>query len=157
MPTVPNPQMEMQRVSNSPAIMHTRDLMAKQNLIKTKQTHQLKTHNNTPGWIPAIQHTPVVTIPASDAPPPPPRQLPWVATREQHDQPVMFTSISGKLNPLAPTHIISQTALSAMTMKEALYVPKHSLTMLSSLLYMLIMSQTMRTMHPQWYTRRQVK
>jgi hypothetical protein len=62
-----------------------------------------------------------------------------VATREQHDQPVMFTPISGKQIPLAPTHIISQTAFNAMTMKEALYVPKHSLTVLSSLLHMLIM------------------
>jgi hypothetical protein len=74
-PTIPTPQMELQRVSNSPAIMQTRDPTAKQNLIKTKQTNQLKTHNNTPGWIPAIQRTPVVTIPARDAPPPPPRRL----------------------------------------------------------------------------------
>ncbi len=76
MPTIPNPQMELQRVSNSPAIMQTRDHMEKQDLIKTKQTHQLKTNNNTPGWIPTIQHTPVVTIPASDAPPLPPRRSP---------------------------------------------------------------------------------
>jgi hypothetical protein len=76
MPTVPTPQMELQRVSNSPAIMQTRDPMAKRNLIKTKQTHQLKTHNNTPGWIPAIQRMLVVTIPASDAPPLPPRRSP---------------------------------------------------------------------------------
>jgi hypothetical protein len=42
MPTVPNPQMELQRVSNSPAIMQTRDPTATRNLIKTKRMHQLR-------------------------------------------------------------------------------------------------------------------
>jgi hypothetical protein len=37
---VPNPELrELQRVTNSPAIMQVRDPMAKQNLIKTMHTH----------------------------------------------------------------------------------------------------------------------
>jgi hypothetical protein len=40
MSITPTPQTEVQRVSNSPAIMHTRNPTAKKNLIKTKQMHQ---------------------------------------------------------------------------------------------------------------------
>jgi hypothetical protein len=36
----------------------------------------------------------------------------------------MFTPISGKQIPLAQMHIISKTALDAMTVKVALYVPQ---------------------------------
>jgi hypothetical protein len=43
------------RITDAPAIMQTRDLTAKLNLIKTKSIHQCQTCNNTPGAVPAIK------------------------------------------------------------------------------------------------------
>ncbi len=48
----PNEQ-SIQRVSQAPAIMKTRDPTAKRNLILTKRSHRRPTHNNTPGYVPA--------------------------------------------------------------------------------------------------------
>ena len=38
----------------APAIMKTRDPTAKRNLVNMARTHQRRTHNNTPGAVPAI-------------------------------------------------------------------------------------------------------
>ena len=55
----PNPELrELQRVTDSPAIMHTWDATAKQNLIKTMRTHRRHTRWNTPGDVLAIQRVP---------------------------------------------------------------------------------------------------
>ncbi len=52
--TPPPNKESIQRVSQAPAIMKTRDPRAKCNLILTKRSHGWKTRNNTPGYIPAI-------------------------------------------------------------------------------------------------------
>jgi hypothetical protein len=68
--------------------------------------------------------TPVVTIPTSDVPLLPKCHLLQVATPEQRGHPVKVTPISEKQILFAWAHIISQTALHAMTIKEALYTPQ---------------------------------
>jgi hypothetical protein len=52
--THPPIERPIQRVLQAPAIMTTRDLMAKRNLILTKRSHRQTTRNNTPGDIPQI-------------------------------------------------------------------------------------------------------
>jgi hypothetical protein len=52
--TPPPNEQSIQRVSQAPAIMKTRDPMAKRNLILTKRIHQRQIHNYTPGYVPAI-------------------------------------------------------------------------------------------------------
>ncbi len=63
-PSTTEAHMPIPRISNAPAIMQTRDLTAKQNLITTACTHCQQTCNNTPGAIPAIQQvTPMLSPP----------------------------------------------------------------------------------------------
>ena len=52
------------KISEAPAIMHTRDPMAKRNLITTARTHRRITGNNTREAVPAIQRVaPVLILP----------------------------------------------------------------------------------------------
>ncbi len=68
-------RMELQRVTNSPAIMKARDPTAKRNLVQTSRTHRRQTRNNTPGDVPAIQQCPE-RIQTDDVHPTQPRRLP---------------------------------------------------------------------------------
>jgi hypothetical protein len=52
--THPPIEWPIQRVSQAPKIMKTRDPTAKRNLILTKRSHCQTTHNNTPGHVPKI-------------------------------------------------------------------------------------------------------
>jgi hypothetical protein len=49
---------ELQRITDSPAIMHAWNPTAKRNLINTTRTHWRNTQGNTPGDVPAIQRSP---------------------------------------------------------------------------------------------------
>jgi hypothetical protein len=55
-------QVPFTRILEVPAIMRTRDPMAKQNLIKTKCLHRCLTRNNTPGAVPTISRTTTPTM-----------------------------------------------------------------------------------------------
>jgi hypothetical protein len=154
-----NPELrKLQRVTNSPAIMHTRDPTAKRNLIKMTRTHWRHTQWNTPGDVPTIQRSPN-NIPANNVLPTQPGRLLQITQENQIMPPVTFTPIPNRGHPkqaqlisqiamaaaLAATasasmiiippypmpggiranaKLISQHALNALTMKEALYSPK---------------------------------
>ena len=89
----PNPELrELQRVTDSPAIMQAWDPTAKRNLIKTMCTHWRHTQRNTPGDVPAIQRIPD-HVPTNNVLPAQPRRSPRI-TQEEHTMPqVTFTPI----------------------------------------------------------------
>jgi hypothetical protein len=104
--------------------------MAKRNLILTKRSHRRQTHNNTPGYAPAITRnerpniipnyvsrnhnvTKNYTLGCS------PRLIGNTPAKRK----VTFTPIQGLIASKAWSCIIRQQALNAMTMKEALYPP----------------------------------
>ena len=79
----PNPELrELQRVTNSLAIMHAWDPTAKRNLINTTHTHWRNTQRNTPGDVPAIQRSPN-HIPANTVLPTQPQRLPRITQEDQ--------------------------------------------------------------------------
>ena len=110
------------RISDAPAIMKARDLTAKRNLIKDTRTHQRITRHNTPGAVPAIQRVaPALIIPDT---------RPALATRRSNR--VSNTKAPVSIIPpyrmlgggtRASARLISQQALNAMTIREALTPP----------------------------------
>jgi hypothetical protein len=110
--------------------MKTRDPTAKHNLILTQRSHQWTTHNNTPGYIPVITRDKqpdiipeyvlrnhIVTKNNTL------RRSPRLIGDMPAGRKVTFTPIQGLIASKAQSHIISQQALNAMTMKETLYPP----------------------------------
>jgi hypothetical protein len=127
-PIVPAPTVPLQRVTNAPAIMNTRDPAAKCNQILTKWTHWRQTRNNTPVDVPPITHQLINIVPDN---------APWQLSRlgivpmpTNPDAPAK-SSKCGKALPASPlvsflplpgcakTHIISKQALAAMVKREA--------------------------------------
>jgi hypothetical protein len=109
------------RISDAPPIMKARDPMAKRNLIKNAHTHWRITRNNTPGAVPAIQcMAPALILP--DKRPARATRLTRVSTTEG---PVIiirpYRMLGGGTR--ASARLISQQALNAMTMREALTPP----------------------------------
>jgi len=111
------------QISEAPAIMQTRDPTAKCNLITTKGIHRRQTQNNTPGALPGITRTDPTLI------------------RPEQPTPTKVRRSSRVINNMSPVIIIppyrmlgertrvsagliSQRALSAMTLQEALTAPR---------------------------------
>ena len=128
--THPTNEPPIQRVSQAPTIMKTRDPTAKRNLILTKRSHQRTTRNNTPGDVPMItrEKGPDIipdnvsrnhSVTKSNAL----RRSPRVIGETPTKRTVTFTQLRGPIPNRARSRIISQQALNAMTMKEALYPP----------------------------------
>ena len=110
------------RISNTPAIMKANDLTAKRNLIKDARTHWRITQNNTPGAVPAIQRVAPVLILPDTRQAPVTRRSNRVSTTKS---PVIiippYRMMGG--GKQASARLISQQALNAMTMQEALTPP----------------------------------
>jgi hypothetical protein len=65
------PIVTIQRITEAPAIMKTRDPTAKRNLINTARIHRRTTRNNTPGALPRItRDAPACIEPEPQTPPP---------------------------------------------------------------------------------------
>jgi hypothetical protein len=111
-PPAPQPaRMELQRVTDSPAIMKAQDPTAKRNLVQMSCTHRRQTRINTPGDVPAIQQRPD-RIPADDVNPTQPRRSPQI-TQEARPLPnVTFTTMSTKGQP-KQARLISQIVMAA--------------------------------------------
>jgi len=111
------------RISDAPAIMRARDPTAKRNLIKDTRTHRRLTRNNTPGAVPAIQRVVPALILPDKQPARATRRSPRVNTNEG---PVIiippYRMLGGGTR--ASPRLVSQQALNAMTMREALTPPK---------------------------------
>ena len=110
------------RISDAPAIMRARDPTAKRNLIKDTRTHRRLTRNNTPGAVPAIQRVVPALILPDKQPARATRRSPRVNTNEG---PVIiippYRMLGGGTR--ASPRLVSQQALNAMTMREALTPP----------------------------------
>ncbi len=131
-PIVPAPRVPLQRVTNAPEIMNTRDPTSKHNLIITKWTHRRQTRKNTLGDVPAITRQPINVVP-DDAlrhsarldiiPMPTTPYAPAKCSKQGMAIPavplVLFLPLPGR----ALTHIISQQALTAMVRREAASLP----------------------------------
>ena len=61
-PSEDAPIVMIQRISDAPGIIQTRDLSAKQNMITTMCIHRHQTQNNTPGALPKIKQAKSVLI-----------------------------------------------------------------------------------------------
>ncbi len=111
------------RISDAPSIMKARDPTAKRNLIKDTRTHRRITRNNTPGAVPAIQRVAPAVILPDERPAPTTRRSTRVGTKEG---PVPVNSPLRKLGGgiRASAQLISQQALNAITMREALTPPQ---------------------------------
>jgi hypothetical protein len=109
------------RISYMPAIMQTHDPMANQQLIETKHAHQSQTQNNTPGGVPAIMQDSSPTL-KSPKPSASPTQHQSKRLLTPHPSPIVtFTPVPGGVQ--ASTQLVSQQALKAMTINEALHAP----------------------------------
>ncbi len=110
------------RISDAPAILKARDPMAKRNLIKDTRTHRRITENNTPGAVPAIQRVAPALILPDTRPAPATRRSNRVSTTKS---PVTiippYRMLGGETR--ASARLISQLALNAMKMQEALTPP----------------------------------
>jgi hypothetical protein len=99
------PIITLSRITNAPAIMKSRNPMAKQAVKTTPLVHQQVTRNNTPGGVPLIQQAGKHTaIDDNNA-------MPAVATRTK------------STIPMAQTRLIYQWALSAVTIWEDIMPP----------------------------------
>jgi hypothetical protein len=111
------------RISDAPTIMQTRDPLAKQNLITTARIHCRQTRNNTPEDLPKITRAaPALIQPV----PSPPKAETQRSTRVRDNaSPVIIIPPYRMLGEgtLASTRLISQRALTAMTLQEALTMP----------------------------------
>ncbi len=160
----PPTERSIQRVSQAPAIIKTRDPTAKCNLILTQRFHQRTTRNNTPGYVSAITRNKQPDI------------IPEYISRNHNvtknntlrcsprligDTPagrkVTFTPIQGSIASKAQSHIISQQALNAMTMKETLYPPVAFSPSHLECRHLWTKFQTMPTMPSRWSTRQQAR
>jgi len=110
------------RTSDAPAIMRARDPTAKRNLIKDTHTHRSLTRNNTPGAVPVIQRVAPALILPDKQPARATRRSPRVNTNEG---PVIiippYRMLGGGTR--ASPRLVSQQALNAMTMREAITPP----------------------------------
>ena len=120
----------IERITMAPPILKTRDPTVKRNLIKTTRTHQRKTRRNTPGALPAIRRVVPTVISPDTEPSGPKRQSTRVRTQAT-DAPVNCTPKPVIILPPYPvprtrasTRIISQQALNAVTMREAIDAPR---------------------------------
>ena len=110
------------RISDAPAIMHTRDPTAKRNLITTARIHRRQTRNNTLGALPRITRTDPALIQPDCPTPTTPRRSSRVI---DNTSPVIvippYRMLGGGTQ--ASARLISQRALTAMTLQEALAGP----------------------------------
>jgi hypothetical protein len=116
------PIVTIQRITDAPAIMQTRDPTAKRNLINTPRIHRRKTRHNTPGTLPKITRD----APAFIEPDP------WPTTPERRRSNRVHKNTSNVIivppykmlggGTRASARLISQSALNAMTMHEALNI-----------------------------------
>ncbi len=110
------------RISDAPAIMKARDPTAKRNLIKDTRTHRRITQYNTPGAVPAIQRVAPALILPDTRPAPATRRSSRVSNTKA---PVIiippYRMLGGGTQ--ASARLISQQALNAMTIREALTPP----------------------------------
>ena len=110
------------RISDAPAIMKARDLTAKRNLKKDTRTHRRLTRNNTPGAVPAIQRVAPALIRPDKQPARATRRSPRGNTNEGSVIIIPpYRMLGGGTR--ASTRLISQQALNAITMREALTPP----------------------------------
>ncbi len=115
------PIVTIQRITDAPAIMQTRDPTAKRNLINTACIHRRQTRHNTPGALPKITRDATAFIE-----PDPPR--PKAPERRRSNRVHKNTSNVIIVPPYkmlgggtrASARLISQTALNVMTMHESL-------------------------------------
>jgi hypothetical protein len=107
------------RISNAPAIMQTRDPTAKCNLITTARIHRRQSRNNTLGALPKIIRTELALIQPERPTPKKTRQSSRV---RDNTSPVIiippYRMLGGGTR--ASARLISQRALTAMTLQEAL-------------------------------------
>ena len=115
------------RVTQAPAIMKTRDPTAKRHLILTKRSHRRQTRNNTPGAVPTITRETrpdiipnVVSRNHTDATPHTMRRSPRIRGDTPTRRTVTCNNKRGPRTGTARSRIISQQALNALTLKEAL-------------------------------------
>jgi len=110
------------RISDAPAIMKAHDPTAKRNLIKDTHTHRRITRNNTPGVVPAMHCVDPAFILPDTGPAPATRRSTRVSTIKS---PVIiippYRMLGGGTQ--ASARLISQQALNAVTMGEALTPP----------------------------------
>jgi hypothetical protein len=116
------PIVTIQRITEAPAIMKTRDPTAKRNLINTARIHSRTTRNNTPGALPRITRD----VPACIEPEP---QTPTTEKRRStrvhkntSDVIILppYKMLGGGTR--ASARLVSQNALNVMTMHEALNI-----------------------------------
>ena len=116
------PIVTIQRITEAPAIMQTRDPTAKRNLINTARIHRRQTRNNTPGALPKITRDAPNCI---EPDPQPPTTEKRRSTRVQKNTSNVIILPPHKIlggGTRASARLISQSALNAMTMHEALNV-----------------------------------
>jgi hypothetical protein len=110
------------RISDAPAIMKARDPTAKRNLINEKRTHRQITRNNTPGAVPAIHRVaPALILPESGLASAIRRSTRGSTTKSPVIIIPPYRMLGGGTQ--ASARLISQQALNAMTMREALTPP----------------------------------
>ncbi len=111
------------RISDAPAIVKARDPTAKRNLIKDTCTHRRITRNNTPGTVTAIHCVTTTIILPDETPAPATRRSTRVGNKEG---PVTVNPPLRRLGggTRASARLISQQALEAITMQEALTPPQ---------------------------------
>ncbi len=110
------------RISDAPVIMKARNPTAKRNLIKDTGTHQRITRNNTPGAVPAIKRM-VPTLILPDTRPAP---VTRTSNRDRNTKSPVSSIPQDRLlgrGTQTSVRLISQRALNAMTMQEALTPP----------------------------------
>ncbi len=111
------------RISDAPAIMKVCDPTAKRNLIKDTCTHRRITQNNTPGAVPAIQRVAPAVILPDKRPAPATHRSTRVGTKEGPVNVIPPLRMLGG-GTRASARLISQQALNALTMREALTPPQ---------------------------------
>jgi hypothetical protein len=116
------PIVTIQRISDAPAIMHTRDPTAKRNLINTTCIHRRQTRHNTPGALPKITRDAPAFIKPDLRPKAPERRRSTRVHKNTSNVIILppFNMLGGGTR--ARARLISQSALSAMTMQEALTI-----------------------------------
>ncbi len=156
-PSIPNnTQVPITRISEAPAIILTRDPMAKQNLIKTKRLHRHLTCNNTPGAVPTIKQTNTLTmIPLDKLMPRARRRSTQVITSPT--SPMMtFTPLprggTSKRKIGQSAGVTCNDNDRGIVCTGCIHAQKTSLTSHTN-----VWSQIMPILHHPWYTQRQEK
>jgi hypothetical protein len=114
--------LSIQQILDAPAIMHMQDPTAKQNLITSTRIHCKQTQNNTLGALPKITQAAPALIQLDPCP----------TTTEKQQSTRVYTTTSPVIiipparvpgGVRASTWLISQQALTVMTLQEALTIP----------------------------------